>query len=32
MGWWRKVVIWRKDYQETHAGASQQPEVQMPRP
>jgi hypothetical protein len=32
MGWWRKVIIWRKNYQEANAGQSQQPEVQMPRP
>jgi hypothetical protein len=31
-GWWRPVIIWRKDYQETHAGAPQDPPVKFPRP
>jgi hypothetical protein len=32
MWWWQKVIVWRKKYQKTHGGQSQDPPVQMPRP
>jgi len=31
-GWWRPVIIWRKAYQNSHAGAPMLPKQKMPRP
>jgi hypothetical protein len=32
MGWWRKVIVWRKKQQILNGGVPADPPVQMPRP